>query len=237
MRGASIGNLILAGGYLNQNKQLDPIIFLVSKLVGVRGIVRAVSDANLYLGADLADGSTVIGQHLITGKAHAPLQSPINRLFLNQPGEACAPAIATFSADSRRIVDAADRICFPPGSFYSSVLANLLPRDVGTAISRRRVPKVYLPSLGHDPEAPNLGTGEKVDILLETLRADAGRDCPIDQLLDLVILDSASNNAAASEIQALEWRGVQAVSMDLSGGGPQPLYDPDRVCEVLVSLT
>ncbi len=36
LRGASIGNLILAGGYLNQNQQLEPIIFLVAKLVGVQ---------------------------------------------------------------------------------------------------------------------------------------------------------------------------------------------------------
>lgn len=72
LRGASIGNLILAGGYLNQNQQLEPIIFLVAKLVGVQGTVRAVADDNLHLGADLEDGEVVIGQHLLTGKEHPP---------------------------------------------------------------------------------------------------------------------------------------------------------------------
>lgn len=43
LKGASIGNLILAGGYLNNHKQLDPIIFLFSQLVGVLGTVRALS--------------------------------------------------------------------------------------------------------------------------------------------------------------------------------------------------
>jgi CofD-related protein of GAK system len=42
LRGASTGNLILAGGYLNNHKHLDPIIFLFSKLVNVLGTVRAV---------------------------------------------------------------------------------------------------------------------------------------------------------------------------------------------------
>jgi len=51
LRGASIGNLILAGGYLNNHQQLDPIIFLFSKLVEVRGTVRAMVDNDLYLGA------------------------------------------------------------------------------------------------------------------------------------------------------------------------------------------
>ncbi|MBT8122216.1 MAG: YvcK family protein, partial [Gammaproteobacteria bacterium] len=42
LRGASIGNLILAGGYLNNHKHLDPIIFLFSKLVNVLGTVLPV---------------------------------------------------------------------------------------------------------------------------------------------------------------------------------------------------
>ena len=37
LRGASIGNLILAGGYLEQEMDLDSVIFMFSKLVGVRG--------------------------------------------------------------------------------------------------------------------------------------------------------------------------------------------------------
>ena len=68
LRAASIGNLILTGGYLNNHQHLDPIIFLFSKLVGVLGTVRATVNDNLSLGADLADGTRIIGQHRLTGK-------------------------------------------------------------------------------------------------------------------------------------------------------------------------
>ena len=68
LRGASIGNLILAGGYVNTNQALNPTIFQFSKLVNTQGTVRAIVEEDLQLGARLEDGSHVIGQHLLTGK-------------------------------------------------------------------------------------------------------------------------------------------------------------------------
>ena len=46
--GASIGNLILAGGLLNNEGDIASVIFLFSQLVEVRGVVRPVSDADLH---------------------------------------------------------------------------------------------------------------------------------------------------------------------------------------------
>lgn len=77
LRGASIGNLILTGGYLNNHKELDPIIFLFSKLVNVHGTVKAIVNDNLHLYATLEDGSEVCGQHRLTGKEVPPVSSSI----------------------------------------------------------------------------------------------------------------------------------------------------------------
>ena len=56
LRGASIGNLILAGGYLNNHQHLDPIIFLFSKLVNVQGTVRAVVNNDFHVAHDMPTG-------------------------------------------------------------------------------------------------------------------------------------------------------------------------------------
>lgn len=237
LRGASIGNLILAGGYLNQQQELEPIIFLVSKLVGVRGTVRAVVDDNLHLAAELEDGSLVIGQHLITGKEHEPLTSRIKRLFLNKKGAELKPASAKFSKRNRKMVGSADLICFPPGSFYTSVLANLLPSGVGSAIANRTVPKVFIPSLGTDPEAPGLSVVERTDILLKTLRADAGDKVRVQDLLNFVVLDKGTHKDVGAICAGLQSRGVEPILTDLVSRNSQPFYDPERVCEMLVSLT
>jgi len=59
LQGANIGNLILAGGFLNNGRHIDPVIFLFSKLVQVRGIVRPISSEYMHLAATLENGKTV----------------------------------------------------------------------------------------------------------------------------------------------------------------------------------
>jgi CofD-related protein of GAK system len=234
LRGASIGNLILAGGYLNQNQQLEPIIFLVAKLVGVQGTVRAVTDANLHLGADLADGETVIGQHLLTGKEHAPLTVPIRDLFLNRDLASRAPVSARFPDRNRSLMQSADLICYAPGSFYTSLIANLLPEGVGKAIAARTVPKVYVPGIGADPETGTMTLADKVATLLAYLRRDAGEDCPAEKLLNFVLVDA---DVPESETNGIEDHGVRVVRLDLVSKASAPYYDPAPLCEALVSLT
>ena len=172
LRGASIGNLILAGGYLNNHQHLDPIIFLFSKLVGVRGIVRAIVNDNLHLGADLEDGSCVIGQHRLTGKEQAPLTSPIKQLFLSNNPEKYVPAQAQIRKKNRNLIKTAELICYPPGSFYTSLIANLLPLGVATTIASNECPKVYIPNLGHDPEQVGMTMDSSIQTLLHYLQAD-----------------------------------------------------------------
>lgn len=234
LRGASIGNLILAGGYLGQNQQLEPIIFLVSKLVGVQGTVRAITDDNLHLAAELASGEVVVGQHLLTGKEHPALTSPINDFFLNNGLKEKNPAAAVFPDRNRTLVRSADLVCFAPGSFYTSLIANLLPEGVGNAIASRTVPKVYVPSLGEDPEARDLNLADRVHTLLTYLRRDAGADCPTHRLLNFVIVDSSIADAETAEISA---RGITVLKLDLVTRQTAPFYDPVPLCEALVSLT
>ena len=69
LRGASIGNLILVGGYLNNHHHLDPIIYLFSKLVEVRGVVRPISDEYMHLAAELEDGRVLRRFFQRTGQA------------------------------------------------------------------------------------------------------------------------------------------------------------------------
>lgn len=152
-RNASIGNLILAGGYLGHGRALDPVLFMMSKMVDVRGTVRAIVDENLHLGVTLQDGRRVLGQRALTGKEVAPLDSPITEVFLVDNPDTGNRVEVTLPKRNRRLIEQAEVICYPPGSLYSSIIANLLPVGVGLSVARRTVPKVYLPSLGPDPEA------------------------------------------------------------------------------------
>ncbi len=238
LRGASIGNLILAGGYLNNHQHLDPIIFLFSKLVNVQGTVRAVVNDDLHLGADLADGRRVIGQHRLTGKEVPPLTSPITRLFLSHERDKLVPAEAQIRKKNRKLIEAAELICYPPGSFYSSVIANLLPGGVGSAIAANTGPKVFVPNLGSDPELLGMDLDAMIHVLLTQLEADIKGGCAPDRLLNFVLLDGKNGDYPGRiSIGALAGKGIELIDTQLISKQSAPYYDNELLIAALLSLT
>ena len=238
LRGASIGNLILAGGYLNNHKHLDPIIFLFSKLVGVLGTVRAIVNRDLYLCGELGDGSQVCGQHRLTGKEVAPIESPIRNLSLSSAKDNFVPVEVKIKKKNRKLIERADMICFPPGSFYSSLIANLLPKGVASAIALNENPKVFIPNLGCDPEQIGLTLDQSVLRLLEYLRADAGADCPTEKLINFILIDSDSRGYSSPlSLQLMEKLGIEVIDTNLVSGQGTTYYDANLLVGALLSLT
>ncbi len=238
LRGASIGNLILAGGYINNHEQLNPIIFQFSKLVNVQGTVRAIVDEDLHLGAELADGSWVIGQHKLTGKEVAPLSSPIKKIFLSQSNERFIPADTALKKTNRKLIEDAELICYPPGSFYSSLLANLIPAGVGSAVASNDCPKVYIPNLGSDPEQIGMSLEQMVRGLINQMQADINEGYPHNKLLNFVLMDS-KNGRYPSGFSAdfLEEMGIELIDVTLISDQSAPYYDNDLLVSALLSLT
>jgi len=238
MRGASTGNLILAGGYINNHLHLDPIIFLFSKLVGVLGTVRAIANDNLHLGAVLEDGSEVLGQHRLTGKEVAPLTSPISRLFLSAGQERREPAISELRKKNRKLIKQADLICYPPGSFYTSLVANLLPQGVSAAIAACDSPKIYIPNLGHDPEQIGMTLESSVQTLLGYLRAGVPAECPDRELLDFILIDCKRGHyPGLKSLRGLRKLGIQVIDTRLISRHSAPYYDAGLLVAALLSLT
>ena len=238
LRGASIGNLILAGGYLNNHHHLDPIIYLFSKLVNVQGTVRAVVNDDLHLAADLADGTRVVGQHRLTGKEVMPLTSPIAKLYLSQQRDVFEPAEAQLRKKNRKLIRNADLICYPPGSFYSSVLANLIPAGVGRAVADNDCPKVFIPNLGSDPEQVGMDFEQTVQALLGQLCNDIVGDCGNEKFLNFILVDS-SNGSYPEGLSSglLRDLGVELIDVKLVSKQSAPYYDNDLLVSALLSLT
>ncbi|MCA0996896.1 GAK system CofD-like protein [Alloyangia pacifica] len=232
-RNASIGNLILAGGYLGHGRLLEPVLFLMSKMVDVRGTVRGVVDCNLHLGVELADGRKIFGQREISGKEAPPIDTPIARLFLSEHGCEVPAGSVPLPKRNRKLIRRADLICYPPGSLFSSVIANLLPAGVGRTIAASEVPKVYVPSLGHDPEALGLSLADRVAAILAPLRADAGMDTPATRLMTHVLCDSAEDPSACTEVS--QRHGIPCHRLPLRSDEPDR-YDRSKVCAALVSM-
>lgn len=236
---ACVGNLFLVGGYLHYNRQLGPVIDLMTRLLHVRGTVLPVTNEDLHLAAVLQDGRVVLGQHRITAQGTDALASPVRQLFLTRhvptlddvvDSQACkvtpCECTAQLSPVAGTWLRVADAICYPMGSFYTSVLANLLPEGVGRAVSASACPKLYIPNSGEDPEQRGMSVAEGVAVLLRTLRQDAG-EVPARQLLQKVLVDSQRGvYAGGIDAEGIAAQGVDLCDQPLVYAEDPMLHDP-----------
>ncbi|RDL43268.1 GAK system CofD-like protein [Marinomonas piezotolerans] len=234
LRGASVGNLIIAGGYLSYQELLDPIVFLFSRLVKTLGQVTTIIDDVYHLGVTLSDGRRIIGQHLMTGKEAAKLDSPITKIWLNNGLTECVPVQPLLPDDRRQQITSSDLICYPPGSFFTSIVANLLVTGVADAIAKNRNPKVYLPNLGEDPEQLGWPIMKRIEYLLRLLLDDEPDQNCHRPVLNWLLLDDAYDYGFLDEEKLKEW-GVSVVRTRLITTRIER-YDEQRVSEALLSF-
>ena len=91
-----------------------------------------------------------------------------------------------------------------------------------------------MPGSGQDPETGSMSVADKVRTLLAYLQRDTGSDCPVDRLLNFVIVDRA---VPESQTEGLKTLGISVLRLDLVSKASAPYFDPVPLCETLVSLT
>ncbi len=215
---ASVGNLVLVGTYLENDRDLDSALFLFSRMVKSRGVVRASAVADLHLAATLENGQRIVGQHRISRPDPPALShaAPIATVTIEPQG-------AQVEAPGKVIdlIASAELICFPISSFHTSLLASLLPSGLGRAVAAAGCPKIYIPNTGRDIEQEGIPLSGAVRRLLRVLRDDAGEAAPVSELLHSVILDSGARHDP-DEIAAVKSLGVSCARPSLEEEDEMP---------------
>ena len=140
--GHSLGNLILKGLQDINGDDLLLAIEDAQELLNTAGKVLPVTLAQTTICADLENGSTICGETDIDtrGKKHPGSLSPIKQLRLQpEDAPACLPAL--------RAIRRADTIIMGPGDLYTSLLPNLLVKDIARAVRESDAEKVYVCNL------------------------------------------------------------------------------------------
>ena len=138
LRGHSFGNLFLAA-LSHVTGDFAEAVHVSSQVLAIRGRIFPSTLANVHLEADLEDGQRVSGETRI-----AKSRSRIRRLML-------VPRRARPLPEALAAIAAADLILMGPGSLYTSVIPNLLVRQIADAIASSRATRIYIANLMTQP--------------------------------------------------------------------------------------
>lgn len=131
LSGHSFGNLFITV-MTRLTGDFEKAIKETSKVLALRGQVIPSTLNNVVLVARHKDGSTTVGEAKIP-KANSPIQS----VSLN-------PAESLATPDALKAIEEAQMIILGPGSLYTSILPNLLIKDISSAIANSSAIKVYV---------------------------------------------------------------------------------------------
>ena len=240
LRGGSIGNFVMVGSYLNLG-DLESVVFEFSALAAVRGEVLPVcAGGNLHLQAELEDDSTWIGQSRITGQAHAP----IRRLAIVARGEDGSHEIVhpRLNTLAETAIRKAALVAYTMGSFYTSLVSNMMVRGMGRAIRLTKRPKLFVANLSRSMETAGMSVSDMLEELLRYLR---GSDTQPGEMEDYVHYALLSSHGASDEggripvdLPAIRALGVEPIVLpleqELEDGSL--VHDPEMVAAVMISL-
>ncbi len=151
--GHAVGNLILTA-MLEITGSLKESINHLSKLLDVRHTVLPISeDSDLTLMGEDEHGNVIEGEDQIT-HAHRHIQ----KIFYKNE-----PRVLPEVIDA---IKKADLIIFSMGSLYTSILPNIICKDVQKALNNAKAPIMYLSNIVTQPgETDGFSVGDHVKLL------------------------------------------------------------------------
>ncbi len=240
LRGGSIGNFVMVGSYLNLG-DLESVVFEFSALAAVRGEVLPVcAGGNLHLMAELENGDTWIGQSRITSQHHPPIRR-MAIVTRDEDGshEEVRPQL---NALAERAIRKTALVAYTMGSFYTSLVSNIMVQGMGRVIRETKRPKVFVANLTRSEETGGMSVSTMLGELLRYLR---GSDDDPGQMKDYVhyVLvgthgDSDEGGRLPVDLPAIRELGVEPIELPLERRSEDGrlLHDPEMVAAVLISL-
>lgn len=206
--GHALGNLILTA-MLDMNGSLKDSIGYLSKLLDVRHTVLPISeDSRLTLMAKDYDGNVIEGEHQITS-AHRQFE----KIYYKEEPAVLPEVLTTISE--------ADLIILSMGSLYTSVLPNVICKDVKEALKKAKAPIMYLCNVVTQPgETDKFTVGDHVELInkyLETRKLDAviASNTKIDKEIAKKYYTEEQKDPVPIDHEKIKELGVELIEDDL----------------------
>jgi len=201
-----------------------------SKVLALRGQVIPSTLNNVMLTALYKDGSTTVGEDKIP-KAH----KPIERVFL-QPAEPEA------TPDAIKAIKEARIIILGPGSLYTSIIPNLLIREITEAIVASGAIKVYVCNVMTQPgETDGLSASDHVKVLLSHSSSRIINYCTVNtgEIPQDILKRYAEDNSylVVNDRRKIENLGYRVIEDDFSIVEQGVVrHDPAKLAKIILGL-
>jgi uncharacterized cofD-like protein len=228
LKGHNFGNLFVAA-LTEITGDFGQAIQLASKILATRGRIYPVTTANAKLVARMDDGSLVRGETKITAS-----RKRIAELMLDPPD--AAPLPETLDA-----IERADLITVGPGSLYTSLITNLLVRDLPAALARSQGVRVFICNLMTQAnESLNLTASQHIERIYQHTRAP---------IFDYALINTAAfspetlaryaaegASPIAADLDRVEALGVRAIAGNFASEESVVRHAAGRVTDALLTL-
>ena len=137
--GHTVGNLLLTAATEISGNLSDGIEAL-SKVLNLKGKVVPLTEDNVTLMAELCDGTVICGEHNITIRKE---KAKINKVYYKEE--------AVVNKEALKAIREADLIVFSMGSLFTSIIPNLLIKDIVNEIEKSKAKILYVCNMMTQP--------------------------------------------------------------------------------------
>ena len=228
--GHSFGNLFI-GALTAITGSFELAVRESGEILTIRGRVVPVTLEKITLSAVLKNKKSIKGQSRITN-----IGKPIERVFIH-------PAHPIPSSEFMEAIKKADLVVLGPGSLYTSVIPNLLVKNVALEILRSKAKVVYICNIMTQPgETRNYSAADHLDALHKHVGVN---------IVDYIIVNNTSipeelmnkykkKQSAPVKIDAgkIAKMGIELIEEDvvsLEGGFVR--HDPEKLAKAIIRLT
>ena len=206
--GHTVGNLLLtASSEITGN--LSDGIEALSKVFNLKGKVVPLTEDNVVLMGEMADGSVVEGEHNITENHNA-----VKRVFYKEKPVPTKEAV--------RALEEADLIVLSMGSLFTSIIPNLICEEIVEAIDRSKGKIMYVCNMVTQPgETEDFKVSDHIRLINQYL----GK-----RKVDVVVAnDGAIDEKMAKRYESLEQKDPVVLDREVTEGLVSKVISDDYV--------
>jgi len=225
LKGHSFGNLFITA-LSKVTGDFDRAIKESSKVLAIRGRVIPSTLEKVSLIGEFADGTIVEGETNITD-----MHKPIKHMTIKPENCSAAP-------EALEALEHADLIILGPGSLYTSILPNLLIKNIAAGICNSDAYKVYVSNIMTQPgETDNLSAYGHLDGLLQHAKSDVIDVCVVnngfipEQLIEKY--KEQDSMIVESDVDKIREAGFDVLEADIVRIDDKVRHDPEKLSKVI----